>query len=288
MFFIGLGVVMVCVFGTYMVMGGNMMVILKSAPFEIVIIGGSAIGAFLIANPKTVTGNTLPAFKTMLAGAPYKKEDYLELLSLLYMIFKLAKSKGMLAIEAHIENPHESSIFKQFPRFLHNHHAVDFLCDYLRMMTMGVDNPMQLEDLMNEELETHHAENHQMVHAFTNVGDGLPALGIVAAVLGVIKTMGAIDQPPAVLGKMIGGALVGTFLGVLLAYGIVGPVASSLGSVYEEEGKYFQCMKLALLSYLNGSAPAIAIEFARKTLFSHVRPTFAEVEEAVSALPAAA
>lgn len=285
MFFAGLGVVMVCVFGGYMVMGGNIMIILKAAPMELVVILGAAIGAFIIGNPKKIMGEASAGFKDMLAGPKYNKEDYLDLLSLLYMIFKLIKSKGMLAIESHIENPHESELFKNFPKIQHDHHVTDFICDYLRMMTMGSDNPNQMEDIMNEELETHHKERHQLTGAFQTMGDGLPALGIVAAVLGVIKTMSHIDQPPAILGKMIGGALVGTFLGVFLAYGIVGPVASNLSAIYEEEGKYFQCIKIGLIAFLNGFAPAIALEFARKTLMSHVRPSFYDVEQRVQDLP---
>lgn len=285
MFFVGLGVVMVCVFGGYIAMGGNIMIILKAAPMELVVILGAAIGAFIIANSKKIIGETSQGFKDMLAGPKYTKEDYLDLLSLMYMIFKMIKTKGMLAIESHIENPHESDLFKHFPKIQHDHHVTDFICDYLRMMTMGSDNPNQMEDIMNEELDTHHKEQHQLTAAFQTMGDGLPALGIVAAVLGVIKTMAAIDQPPAILGKMIGGALVGTFLGVFLAYGIVGPIASNLGALYEEEGKYYQCIKVGLIAFLNGFAPAIALEFARKTLMSHVRPSFYDVEQKVAELP---
>lgn len=286
MFFAGLGVVFGCVFGGYIIMGGNIMIVLKAAPMEMVIIAGAAAGAFLIANPKDIIGKIGNAFSDMLKGSPFTKEDYLELLSVMYSIFKLAKSKGMLAVEKHIENPEESALFTRFPKFLQNHHAVEFLCDYLRMMTMGSENPNQMEDIINEELETHHQERHRLAHAFINVGDALPALGIVAAVLGVIKTMGAIDQPPEILGKMIGGALVGTFLGVFLAYGIVGPIGTVLKSLYEEEGKYYQCMKAGLLAHLQGYAPAISLEFARKTIMSTHRPTFTDVEETVAALPA--
>ncbi len=288
MFFPGLGIVFLCVFGGYIVAGGNIVIILKAAPIEIFIIGGSAAGAFIIANTKSVLGNAAKGFKDMLAGPKYTKEDYLELLSLLYMIFKLLKTKGNLAIETHIENPSQSDLFKNFPKVLNDHHILDFLCDYLRMMTMGADNPHQMEDVMNEELETHHKEKHRISGALQTVADGLPALGIVAAVLGVIKTMAAIDQPPEVLGKMIGSALVGTFLGVFMAYGMAGPVASNLAQVHEEESKYFECIKAGLIAYMNGFPPAVAIEFARKTLFSHVRPSFYDVEQRVQNLPKAA
>ncbi|ARN85128.1 flagellar motor stator protein MotA [Candidatus Nucleicultrix amoebiphila] len=283
MLFVGLGVVIACVFGGYMALGGHMHVLWQ--PFEFVIIGGAAIGAFIISNPKSILQNVGQALKDAVKGPPYQKQDYLELLSLLYMIFKLAKSKGMLALEAHIENPHESKLFNQFPKFMQEHHALTFLCDYLRMLTLGTQNVHQMEDLINEELETHHYERSRISAAVTAMGDGLPALGIVAAVLGVIKTMGAIDQPPEVLGRLIGGALVGTFLGVLLSYGCVTPIANKIKAVYEEESKYYQCMKTAILAYLNGYAPAIALEFARKTLISELRPSFYDVEKTVAGLP---
>ena len=285
MFFIGAAIVFICVFGGFVVMGGHIEVLLEAAPKEFVIIGGAAAGAFIISSPKTVISGTGAAFKDLIKGPPFHKDDYLELLSLLYLIFKLAKSKGMLAIESHIETPEESSLFKQFPKFLQNHHAVTFLCDYLRMMTMGTENAHQMEDVMNEELETHHHERSQISGAFSTMGDGLPALGIVAAVLGVIKTMGAIDQPPAVLGRLIGGALVGTFLGVLLAYGLVGPMGNALTAIYNAEAKYYQCIKAGLVAFMNGYPPAVALEFARKTIMSDVRPSFYDVEKTVSELP---
>lgn len=285
MFWAGFGVVFLCVFGGYVLMGGNIMIILKAAPMEFVIIGGAAAGAFLIANPKSIIAATGTAFKDMLKGPPFTKDDYLQVLSLHYMIFKLAKSKGMLAVESHIENPEDSTLFNHFPTVQKNHHVVEFICDYLRMMTMGTDNVHQMEDLMNEELEGHHHERSQMAAVFTNMGDGLPALGIVAAVLGVIKTMAAIDQPPAILGKMIGGALVGTFLGVLLAYGWVGPIGQSLTHIYAEESKYYHCIKTALLAYLQGHPPSVALEFARKTIPTHLRPSFSDLEQALAALP---
>jgi chemotaxis protein MotA len=205
---------------------------------------------------------------------------------MMYMVFKLAKSKGMLALETHVENPDESTLFSQFPGFHGDHHVVTFLCDYLRMISLGTENPHEIEALIDEEIETHHHELDQVASAVQTMADGMPALGIVAAVLGVIKTMGAITEPPEVLGKLIGGALVGTFLGVFLSYGFVGPLATTLKATYDAETKYYQCMKAGLLAYLAGHAPAVAIEFARKALLSDVRPTFYEVEEAVSALPA--
>ena len=195
------------------------------------------------------------------------------------------QSKGVLALEPHIEDPEKSPIFQNFPKFAANHHAVEFMCDYLRMVTLGTNNVHELDALMDEELETHHQERERLVGAMQALADGTPALGIVAAVLGVIKTMGAIDSPPEVLGHMIGGALVGTFLGVFVAYGFFGPMAQSLRNIYEAEHKYFLSMKTGLLAHISGYAPVMAVEFARKMLMSEDRPTFVEIDEATAGLP---
>ncbi|MEO0392700.1 MAG: flagellar motor stator protein MotA [Pseudomonadota bacterium] len=279
---IGWITVTICTLGGYVALGGKLAVLWQ--PFEVVIICGSAIGAYIVANPKTVLLATLREIKVNFKGAKYDKQAYLELLSMLYAVFRQAKTKGWLSLEQHIENPHESELFQQFPIFYSDHHAVTFLCDYLRIISMGSDNSFEIEALMDEELETHHAEQHQVSGGMQTMADGLPALGIVAAVLGVIKTMGSITEPPEVLGKLIGGALVGTFLGVWVAYGFVGPLAASLKLRHEAESKYYQAIKIALLANLQGYAPALSVEFARKTLFSDVRPSFAEVEEATSAV----
>ena len=284
-FLIGVAVVIVCVLGGYTAMGGHLVVLIQ--PFEFVIIAGSAVGAFIIGNPKWILSRAAKGVGQAMKGSPYKKEHYLELLSLMYQIFKLAKSKGMLVLEPHIENPDQSELFANFPQFHSNHHAVTFLCDYLRLVSLGTENAYELEALMDEEIETHHSEHSQVASAIQTMADGMPALGIVAAVLGVIKTMGSITEPPEVLGHLIGGALVGTFLGVFLSYGFIGPIAATLKSAYDAETKYLQCIRVALLAYVQGYAPSVAIEFARKALLSDVRPTFYEVEEAVSALPAA-
>ena len=282
---IGAIIVASCVIGGYLGVGGHLDILWQ--PFEVVIICGGALGAFIIANPLPVIKRCFGAVGTLLKGSPYDKAAYLELLSLLYMVFKLSKSKGPLALEPHVENPDESELFAQFPKFHKNHHAVTFLCDYLRMITLGTENKHSLEDLMTEEIETHHHESNQVSSAVQAVADALPALGIVAAVLGVIKTMGLISEPPEVLGKAIAGALVGTFLGVFLAYGFVGPTASSLKAVYDAETKYYECIRAGLLAYVEGYAPQIAVEFARKALLTDVRPTFYEVEQAVDELPSA-
>ncbi len=280
---IGIVVVIGSVIGGYMGGGGHLAVLWQ--PFEYLIIMGAAIGAYLLANPASVLGATAKGLGHAMKGSRYNKESYLELLSMMYQIFKLAKSKGMLALEQHIETPEESELFAQFPTFNSDHHMVIFLCDYLRMISLGTENPHEMESLMDEEIETHHHEVSQVPTAIQTMADGIPALGIVAAVLGVIHTMGSITEPPEVLGKLIGGALVGTFLGVFIAYGFVGPLAGALKATYDAESKYYQCMKAGLLAYLGGHAPAIAIEFARKALLPNVRPTFFEVEDTVSELP---
>lgn len=282
---IGWIIVIASVLGGYAALGGHLIVLYQ--PFELVIIGGAALGAFVTGNPLSVLKKSGGAIGATIRGPSYKKDDYLELLSLLYTIFKLAKTKGNLELEKHVENPEESELFSQFPKFTANHHALTFLCDYLRMLTLGTENPHEVEALMDEELETHHHEQEQVSDAVQSMADALPALGIVAAVLGVIKTMGAITEPPEVLGKLIGGALVGTFLGVLMAYGFVGPLATAMKATHSAESKYFACMKAGFLAHLQGYAPAVSVEFARKALQSNVRPTFAEVEDAVQSVPAA-
>jgi chemotaxis protein MotA len=281
-FIVGVVIVLASVLGGYMANGGHVGVLWQ--PFEFVIIFGAAVGAYVIANPLSVLKATAGGMGQLLKGARYNKESYLELISLLYSVFKLAKTKGMLALEQHVENPHESKLFQQFPAFAADHHAMTFLCDYLRLLTLGTENAHEMESLMEQELETHHHEKLQLATAIQTMADGMPALGIVAAVLGVIHTMGSITEPPEVLGHLIGGALVGTFLGVLLSYGFVGPIGKSLQNIYEAEGKYLECIKAGLLAHLQGYAPAVSAEFARKALLSTVRPTFYEVEEATSKL----
>lgn len=282
---VGIILVIGAVLGGYMAMGGHLEVLMQ--PFEAVIILGAAAGAFVIGNTGPVLKQTLGVFGTLLRGSRYNKAAYVELLGLQFTLFKLVQSRGVLALEQHIEDPDNSPIFARFPRFAANHHAVEFMCDYLRMLTLGTNNVHEVEALMDEELEAHHQENQRLVSAIQSLADGTPALGIVAAVLGVIKTMGSIAEPPEVLGHMIGGALVGTFLGVFVAYGFFGPMAQSLRNIFESESKYFLAMKTGLLAHLNGYAPVMAIEFARKTLMSEDRPTFLEVDAATAELPAA-
>ena len=279
---VGSVVVLLCVFGAYSV-HGDLAVLWQ--PLEFVIILGAAVGAFITGNTKANIKQTIKGLKRALKGPAYKKADYLELLSVLYQIFKLAKTKGMLTLEQHVEKPDESALFGAFPKFQNNHHAIEFLCDYLRMMTLGTENPNEVETLMDAELETHHLELHGASHAVQSMADGMPALGIVAAVLGVILTMGSITEPPEVLGYLIGAALVGTFFGVLMSYGIVGPISNAIKGVDEVDAKYYQCMKAGVLAHMQGYPPAVSVEFARKVIYSTDRPTFYEVEETVGALP---
>ena len=282
---VGSIIVIVSVLGGYVALGGKLGVLWQ--PFEVVIICGAAFGAFIISNPKEVVFKSFKAVMGTIKGSRYNKQAYLELLGLQYALYKLGRSKGPLALEQHLENPENSTIFQAFPKIVNDHHAMTFLTDYLRLLTLGTDNPHELETLIDEEIETHHHEQIQIASAVQQTADAMPALGIVAAVLGVIKTMGSITEPPEVLGKLIGGALVGTFLGVFLAYGYVGPLANSLKAQYDAETKYYQCIKAGLIAYLQGYAPAVCVEFARKALYSSVRPTFFEVEEATAAAPTA-
>lgn len=283
---VGAVIVLASVVGGYVAEGGNILVLIQ--PFEVMIIVGAAAGAFVISNRKPVLSATAKAIPALLKGEKYDKAAFLELLTMLYSVFKLAKTKGALVLEQHVEKPFESSLFGAFPSFLHDEHAVTFLCDYLRLLTLGTDNHHEMETLMDEDIETHRTEHHAVSSAIATTADGMPALGIVAAVLGVIHTMGAITQPPAVLGHLIGGALVGTFMGILLSYGFIGPIAAAARARGDAEERYFLCMKAGILAYMQGYAPSVAVEFARKALNTDVRPTFYEVEEAVEQLPAAA
>lgn len=256
-------------------------------PLEFVIILGCAIGGFVISNPKDVVIATGKHLGRLLKGSPFHKSDYVELLTLMFSLFKLAKSKGALALEAHIENPTESTLFANYPNFLKNKDAVDFMCDTLRLITMGTENPHELENMMDEDIESRKHEAHAVAHGITGMSEGLPAFGIVAAVLGVIVTMGSISEPPEVLGGLIGAALVGTFFGVLMAYGVVGPMGANLQNYCDAEFKYLECIRSGILAHVQGYAPAISVEFARKTLTGHDRPSFAELEDATAnVLPA--
>lgn len=283
---IGWLVVAAAVAGGYVAAGGHLAVLFQ--PYEFVIIFGAGLGAIVCSSGMATLKGLGHGFMRAVKGPKYKKADYLELLCLLYQIFRLAKSKGNLGLEQHIEYPQDSALFQQFPKFYGDHHTVEFTCDYLRLMILGADNPHEVEALMDLELETHHQEEGAVGNALQGMADALPALGIVAAVLGVIHTMGLMSEPPEVLGHAIGAALVGTFSGILMAYGFVGPLAGAYNSAVREDGKYYECLKAGILAHMSGSPPAVAIEFARKTLLSHTRPTFFEVENAAAELPAPA
>lgn len=282
-YILGFLIVTLSIVGSYMANGGHMDVLWQ--PFEFTLIGGAAIGSYVFGNSKAVLKATKKGVGRGFKGAQFKKEHYKELLTLLYQVFKLIKSKGILAIEQHVEKPHESSLFHQFPLFSSDHHNVDFLCDYLRMWTLGTDNPYQFEDLIDKELAVHHEEVLRVPTAIQTMADAFPALGIVAAVLGVIHTMGSINEPPSVLGHLIGAALVGTFFGVLMSYGYFAPIANSIKQAYESDGYYHATIKAGLLAHMNGYPPSVSMEFARKAIPDRLRPTFYELEEAVNQLP---
>ncbi|MFO1264228.1 MAG: flagellar motor stator protein MotA [Rhodoferax sp.] len=278
---VGWLVILVCVFGVYVFHGGNIMVILHALPFELITIGGATVGAFLANNQTKVVKATIAGLGLCFKGSKYTKARYMELMALLFDILQKARKEGLMAIEKDVEEPHESEIFKKYPAVGTDHHVVEFITDYLRMMVSGNLNAHEIESLMDSEIETHHHEAHAPVAALQRVAGGLPAFGIVAAVLGVVNTMGSVGQPPAVLGGMIGSALVGTFLGILLAYAFAEPLAGILEQKIEESGKELQCIKTTLLASMQGYNPSTAIEFGRKVLYSTERPTFMELESYV-------
>ena len=283
---IGIVLLFALVFGSFIISGGNMGVILEALPHEMMAIAGAATAAFLISNSMTVIKATAGGFGKVFSGPKWKPSDYRDLLALLFLLTKTMKSKGVIALESHIERPTESTIFSRFPKVMKDHFAVDFICDTLRMMTMNLEDPHQVEDAMETQLEKHHHEAIAPADALTTMADGLPALGIVAAVLGVIKTMGSITEPPAVLGSMIGGALVGTFLGVFLAYGLVGPFAVRMKAVVDEEASYYRIIQSVLVAHLHGNAAQISVEIGRGNVPSGAQPSFLELEEALGAIPA--
>lgn len=281
---LGFGFLLACVFGGYIAAGGKLDIILKALPFEFAIIGGAAIGTLVMANSVAGLKHVLCGFGKLLKGAKYTRQDYMDLLSLLYWLVRLAQTKGPMALEPHIERPEDSAAFNKFPRIAADHHVVQLICDYLRMVGMNADDPHQIEDVMARELRKIKEEEMHPSHAMQSMADALPALGIVAAVMGVIKTMASINEPPAVLGRMIGGALVGTFLGVLLAYGLMGPFAARLKGVVEEESKFLEVIRAVLVAHLHGNAPQVAVETGRKMVPSGLMPSFLELETALQDL----
>ena len=280
---IGIITIFVMVFGGYLAAGGKMGIILKSLPFEMTMIGGAAVGAFLISNDGPAIKHTIKDVGKVFKGSKWKHQDYSDLLCLLFELIRLAR-QNPVAIEEHIETPEESSIFSSYPRILKDNEAIALICDTMRSASMNYDDPHQVEEVLEKRMEAnaHHALHSS--HALQTMADGLPALGIVAAVLGVIKTMASIDQPPEVLGKLIGGALVGTFLGVFLAYGLVGPFATKVKDVTEDEAHFYQLIREVLVANLHNHATNICIEVGRQNTPSHCRPSFSDLEEALKSV----
>lgn len=280
---IGLAVVFGMVFGGFILAGGHFEVLLEAAPMEFMMIGGAALGALIIANDMNGLKSVAGGLGKVMSGPKWSKKDYQDLLALLFQLTKLMKTKGIVALETHIERPAESAIFQRYPKLCKDHFVVDFICDTLRMMTMNLDDPHQVEDAMEKQIEKHHHEQLHPAHALQTMADGLPALGIVAAVLGIVKTMGAINEPPEILGLMIGKALVGTFLGVFLAYGIVGPVAQRLNAVIEHDAQFYKIIRDVLVAHLHGNAAQVSVEIGRGSVPTPLQPSFTQLEEALAA-----
>ncbi len=278
---IGLLIIMGCVFGSFIISGGKMDIVLHALPHEMMAIGGAALGAFLVANSMHTVKLAGKGLGRSFKGPRWTTELYRDLLSMLFILFTTFKKKGATGIEPHIDNPEESAIFSRYPKILADHHLIEFVCDYVRMMTVSFDDPNQLAEAMEADIERHHHEEMAPQHALQSMADGLPAIGIVAAVLGVIKTMASIDQPTEILGAMIGGALVGTFLGVLLSYCLVGPLASKLAEVIEEDSKPYTIVKAAIVAYAQGVPIQVATEIARRLTPSAHAPSFQQLETAL-------
>lgn len=280
---IGIIVIFVMVFGGYLASGGKMKIIIASLPYEIAIICGAAAGAFLIANGMSTVKHTLSDIGKVFRGPRWKPDDYRDLLCLLFELIRLAR-QNPVALEEHIEDAENSAIFQRYPKILQDHEAIEMICDTLRSASMNYNDPHQVEEVLEKRIEASHHHALHSSHALQVIADGLPALGIVAAVLGVIKTMGSIDQPPEILGKLIGGALVGTFLGVFLAYGFFGPFANRVKEIVDEDAHFYQLIREVLVANLHNHATSICIEVGRQNAPHHLRPSFAELEEAMKSV----
>ena len=285
---IGVVLLFALVFGSFIMSGGNLGVIIEAAPHELMAILGAGVASYLISNSMGVIKATGGGFGKIFKGPKWKASDYTDLLSLLFVLTKMMKTKGVIAVESHIEKPADSPVFNKYPKVMKDHFAVDFICDTLRMMTMNLEDPHQVEDCMERQLEKHHHEAVAPAGALQSLADALPALGIVAAVLGIIKTMGSITQPPEILGGMIGSALVGTFLGVFLAYGLVAPMATRLKAVVDEEAAFYAIIRSVLVAHLHGNAAQISVEIGRGAVPSASQPSFSALEEALTNMPAMA
>lgn len=280
---LGIIVVFVTVFGGYVAAGGKFGVILHALPFEMTMIGGAAVGAFMISNSGSAVKQTLKDLGGAFKGAKWKKDDYNDLLALLYSLTRLAQTDP-LALEAAIDDPDNSPVFTKYPKIAADHRATDMICDTLRAATMNLTDPHQVEDMLEKQLDADLHHSHVGAHALQNMADGLPALGIVAAVLGIIKTMSAIDKPPSVLGGMIGGALVGTFLGVFLAYGFVGPLSVRVAAIKDEEQQFYRLIRDVMIANLHKHSPNMCVEVARQNAPHDLRPSFVDLDAALKTL----
>jgi chemotaxis protein MotA len=273
---VGYILVVASVFGGYSMAGGHLGAMFQ--PLELLMIGGAAFGAFVVNNPAKTLKATFKSLPSLLQGSKYTKALYMELMALLYELLDKTRKEGLLAIERDIDSPKDSAVFTKYPKVLKDHHVVEFITDYLRLMVSGKLNALEMESLMEREIDTHHQEGEIPAHALQRVADGLPAFGIVAAVMGVVHTMESVGLPPSELGVLIAHALVGTFLGILLSYGFVGPLVGILEQKLHEATKALECIKVTLLASLNDAVPSVAVEFGRKVLYSTERPGFAELE----------
>ena len=274
----GFAFVMACVFGGFLIHGGNLGPILVALPFEMLIIGGAATGALVMSNSLADCKRMLFAVGAAIKGAHHREQDYIDLCALLYRLLRVSQTKGMQGLEVHIERPKDSAIFNAYPKIMQDQVAVSLICDYLRMVNMNADDPYQVEEMMARELRKIRAERLRPANILSTTSDALPALGIIAAVLGVIKTMAAINESPAVLGAMLGSALVGTFLGVLLAYGLVGPIAERIRNMVEEELECYEVIRAVIVAHLQGLVPQVAVEVGRKTVPTQFMPSFDALE----------
>ncbi len=275
---IGAVVVLLCVFGAFVANGGRLHVVWQ--PLEFLIIGGAAVGGMIIANKGSTIKMIAALSKKAWFGKSPAKSDYLELLQMLFQLFQIFRKDGPQAVERHIEEPEKSEIFKQFPSFLKNHHAVDFLCDTMKITLSADLSQYDVDDLLNDDIKTIHEEEHAAQHALSNTSDSLPGLGIVAAVLGIVHTMGHLTEGTEKIGELIGAALIGTFMGILMCYGFLGPTAAKINQDIGAEGRYLSVIKAALVALQRGAPPLVCVEYARRTIFPNDRPTFAEVDSA--------
>jgi chemotaxis protein MotA len=275
---IGILVVIGAVLGGFLMEKGPIAVLMQ--PSELLIIGGAALGTMITANPVHVLKRTVGAVMHVLKGSMYSKARYVESLKMMFQIFNKARKSGLAGIESDIEEPEKSAVFMKYPNFLSNHHARDFVCDTMRMVITGGATPFDVDQMMELDMDVHHAAESQPASALSTVADALPGLGIVAAVLGVVVTMGSLGGPPEEIGHKVAAALVGTFLGILLCYGVVGPLASNLTKLIDEEHAFYHVLRVMMLSFLKGMPPALAVEVARRAVPEHVRPSFKEVEQA--------